>query len=313
MTQKEKQTIMEAARVYMAEKDISQNELSTRSGVNASYMVNMMKGDFTFVNFRNGNASDIKDIYFQKLAQTIGFTFQREYWPMVETPQLRDVYAALLEAKEEGKTRMIIGETGCGKTYTLNRFAGAYPKGTYVVTCSRLDRQNDLIRKIQIAIGKDFTGTGSQRIDRISIELSRRYDAGLKPMLVFDESEYLTIAGLLGVKTIYDYLKDMCGIVFIGTDDLLNNLERTLYKTGMKQFYSRFKAGKRMIRAIDHDFTPFIKERGFEKELIEELKKEASNYRELSDYLVPALKEADRMGVALTAELFKSMNYLQNK
>ena len=52
---------------------------------------------------------------------------------------------------------------------------------------------------------------------------------------------------------------------------------------------------------------------GFDKELINELKKEASNYRELSDYLIPALKEADRLGVTLTAELFKSMNYLQNR
>lgn len=313
MTQQEKQSIMDAARAYMSDKDISQNELCARSGVNASYMVNMMKGDFNFINSRNGNASEIKDIYFQKLASTIGYSFKKEYWPMVETPQLRDIYAALLDAKEESKTRMIIGETGCGKTYTLSRFAGAYPKGTYIVTCSRLDRQNDLIRKIQVAIGKDFTGTGSQRIDRISVELSRRYDAGMKPVLIFDEAEYLTISGLLGVKTIYDYLKDMCGIVFVGTDDLLSNLERTLHKTGMKQFYSRFKAGKRVVRSIDRDYTTFLKGRGFDKELIGELKKEASNYRELSDYLIPALKEADRIGVPLTAELFKSMNYLQNR
>lgn len=238
---------------------------------------------------------------------------EKDYWPLVETPQLRDIYAALLDAKEESKTRMIIGETGCGKTYTLNRFAGAYPKGTYIVTCSRLDRQNDLIRKIQIAIGKDFPGTGSQRIDRICVELRRRHEAGMKPVLIFDEAEYLTISGLLGVKTIYDYLKDMCGIVFVGTDDLLNNLERTLHKIGMKQFYSRFKAGKRLVRSIDRDYSTFLKDRGFDKELINELKKEASNYRELSDYLIPALKEADRLGVVLTARLFKSMNYLQNR
>lgn len=161
--------------------------------------------------------------------------------------------------------------------------------------------------------GKIFSGTGSQRIDRISVELSRRYDAGMKPVLIFDEAEYLTISGLLGVKTIYDYLKDMCGIVFIGTEDLLNNLERTLHKPGMKQFYSRFKVGKRVVRSIDRDYSTFLKGRGFDKELINELKKEASNYRELSDYLIPALKEADRLGVTLTAELFKSMNYLQNR
>lgn len=313
MTQKEKQAIMDAARSYLNGKGISQNELASRSGINTSYMSNMVNDNFTFINPRTGVASPIKDIYFQKLAQAIGFALHKEYWPMVETDQLYDVFAALVEAKEEAKTRMIIGETGCGKTYTLNRFAAAYPKGTYIVTCSRLDRQNDLIRKIQVAIGKDFTGTGSLRIDRISIELSRRYDAGMKPVLIFDESEYLTISGLLGVKTIYDYLKDMCGIVFIGTEDLVNNLEHTLNKTGMKQFYSRFKAGQRMVRPIDRDFALFFEGRGFEEELVNALKKEATNYRELSDYLVPALKEAERQGVPLSADLFKSMNYLQKQ
>lgn len=308
MTQDEKKSIMIAARTYMDEKNISQNALCARAGVNVGYMVNMMKGDFTF------SSTKIKDIYFQKLAHAIGFTLKKEYWPMVETPQMRDIYAALLDAKEDSKTRMIIGETGCGKTYTLNRFAGDYPKGTYVVTCSRLDRQNDLIRKIQVAIEKDFRGTGSQRIDQISVELSRRYDNGVKPILIFDEAEYLTISGLLGVKTIYDYLKDMCGIVFIGTEDLLNNLEKTLHKTGMKQFFSRFKAGKRIVRAIDReDYSLFLDGHGFEKELVEDLQGQATNYRELADYLVPALKDADRMGVTLTSDLFRSMNYLHKK
>lgn len=312
MTLQEKQAIVEAAKNYIQEKKISQNELADRAGLNSSYMSSLVNGVFTFMDKRTGKSSDIKEIYFVKLAKAIDYKLKKEYWPMVETPQLIDVLKALTEAKG-GKTRMIIGETGCGKTYSLNKFSAAYPKGTYVVTVSNADYQNDLLRKIQRAIGIDCTGSPSERLDKISVELSRRYDAGLSPVLIFDESEYLKIPALLNVKTIYDYLKDTCGIVLIGTDDLLKKLESVQSKPGMKQFYSRFKAGQRSIRSIDKKYSLFLSGKGYSEELIECIQKNASDYRGVSDYLIPALKEADRMGVELTAELFKTINYLQSR
>lgn len=312
MTLQEKQAIVEAAKNYIQEKKISQNELADRAGLNSSYMSSLVNGVFTFMDKRTGKSSDIKEIYFVKLAKAIDYKLKKEYWPMVETPQLIDVLKALTEAKG-GKTRMIIGETGCGKTYSLNKFSAAYPKGTYVVTVSNADYQNDLLRKIQRAIGIDCTGSPSERLDKISVELSRRYDAGLNPVLIFDESEYLKIPALLNVKTIYDYLKDTCGIVLIGTDDLLKKLESVQSKPGMKQFYSRFKAGQRSIRSIDKKYSLFLSGKGYSEELIECIQKNASDYRGVSDYLIPALKEADRMGVELTAELFKTINYLQSR
>lgn len=312
MTLQEKQTIVEAAKNYIQEKKISQNELADRAGLNSSYMSSLVNGVFTFMDKRTGKSSDIKEIYFVKLAKAIDYKLKKEYWPMVETPQLIDVLKALTEAKG-GKTRMIIGETGCGKTYSLNKFSAAYPKGTYVVTVSNADYQNDLLRKIQRAIGIDCTGSPSERLDKISVELSRRYDAGLNPVLIFDESEYLKIPALLNVKTIYDYLKDTCGIVLIGTDDLLKKLESVQSKPGMKQFYSRFKAGQRSIRSIDKKYSLFLSGKGYSEELVECIQKNASDYRGVSDYLIPALKEADRMGVELTAELFKTINYLQSR
>lgn len=312
MTQHEKLAIVEAAKAYIRDKGVSQNELGERAGVNSSYMSSIMNGVFTFADKRAGKNSDIKEIYFVKLAKAIDCKLKKEYWPMVETPQLIDVLKALTEAKE-GKTRMIIGETGCGKTYSLNKFSAAYPKGTYIVTVSDSDHQNDLIRKIQRAIGTEFVGSISDRLDKISIELSRRYDSGSNPVLIFDESEYLKIPALLNVKTIYDYLKDTCGIVLIGTDDLLKKLEYVQSKPGMKQFYSRFKAGERIVRSIDKKYSLFLSGKGYSDDLIECIQKNALDYRGVSDYLVPALKEADRMGVELTAELFKTINYLQSR
>lgn len=313
MTTEEKQTIVKAAQAYMADKGISQNELAKLTGVNASYLSSMMKGVFTFTNSRTGENSPIADKWFLSIADRIGLKLKKEYWPLVQTEQFIDIVKELTEAKEGGATRIIVGETGCGKSYTVDRFRKAYPQGTYVVTCNQNDTISDLVRKIQQVLKVTFDGSTSYRIDRISMELSRIADNGQHPILIFDEAEYLSVRGLLSIKTIYDYLKGICGIVMIGTDDILNKLERTKRKEGMPQFIRRFKAGIRNVRPIDRTFSKFLDGKGYAKDLIHLLRVNADNYGELADYLEPALREADAQGKPLTKEFFESMFYLQNK
>ena len=313
MTQEEKQFIVQAAQAYMDEKGISQNELARLTGVNASYLSGMLKGVFTFVNSRTKEESPIADKWFQLIADRIGASPRRDYWPLVQTEQFIDIVKELTEAKETSTTRIIVGETGCGKSYTVDRFRQAYPMGTYVVTCNQNDSISDLVRKMQRELKVSFEGSVSYRIDRISMELSRMADNGNQPVLVFDEAEYLSVRGLLSIKTIYDYLKGVCGIVMIGTDDILNKLEQTKRKEGMPQFIRRFKAGIRHVRPIDRSFRLFLDGRGYGKDLVRLLRMNADNYGELADYLEPAIREADRRGEPLTKEFFESMFYLQNK
>lgn len=313
MTHEEKQQIVKAAQGYMSDKGISQNELAKLTGVNASYLSSIMKGVFTFTNSRTGEESPIADKWFQAIADRIGLKLTKEYWPLVRTEQFVDIVKELTEAKESASTRIIVGETGCGKSYTVDRFQKAYPQGTYVVTCNQNDTISDLIRKMQKVLKVSFDGSVSYRIDRISMELSRIADNGQQPVLIFDEAEYLSTRGLLSIKTIYDYLKGICGIVLIGTDDILNKLEKTKRKEGMPQFIRRFKAGIRNVRPIDRTFSKFFEGRGYAKDLIKLLRQNADNYGELADFLEPALREADVQGKPLTKEFFESMFYLQNK
>lgn len=313
MKQEEKQAIAQAAVTYMKDKGLSQNEFCRHTGVNTSYMSNIVNGVFTFKNARTGKDSDIDDKWFAAIADKIGYTLEKEYWPLVETDQFIDIAKELTEAKWSATTRILVGETGCGKSYTVERFTRAYPQGTYVVTCNKNDSITDLVRKIQTALRCNYEGSNSYKIDRISGELSRTYDCGYSPIIIFDEAEYLSVTGLLSIKTIYDYLRNMCSIVLIGTEDILNKLERSRKKEGMPQFIRRFKAGIRCIRPIDRTFTPFLAGKGYSKELCRLLHENADNYGELADYLEPAIREADRQGVPLTEDFFKSMFYLQNK
>lgn len=312
MKQEIKQAIIDAAASYMEEKELSQNEFSKLTGVNVSYLSSMMKGVFTFINSRNNKEAEIPEKWFAAIASAIGFKVEQDFWPLRQTDQFIDVIKELTEAKQTATTRILIGETGCGKSYSVDKFAKANPQGTYVITCNQNDTISDLIRKIQVAMKSGFEGSISYKIDRISMELSRVSDNGFHPVLIFDEAEYLTVRGLLSIKTIYDYLKGICGIVMIGTGDMLNKLERVRRKEGIPQFMRRFKAGIRHLSPVDTTFTLFFESLGLDRDLIRLLRNNASNYGELADYLEPALREAHQRGERLTADFFKTMFYLQN-
>lgn len=312
MKQEVKQAIIEAAAVYMSDKGLSQNEFAKITGVNVSYLSSMMKGVFTFVNIRKGEKSEIDDKWFSQLAKTIGYQISKEYWPLRHTDQFINIIKELEEAKQTATTRILVGETGCGKSYSVDKFAKANPLGTYIVTCNQNDTISDLIRKIQTAMKVSFEGSVSYKIDRISMELSRGADNGYRPLLIFDEAEYLSVRGLLSIKTIYDYLKGICGIVLIGTGDILNKLERVRRKEGIPQFMRRFRAGIRYLQPVDTTFVQFFAGLGLGRDLMKLIRENASNYGELADYLEPALREADQRGEPLTYDLFRTMFYLQN-
>jgi ATP-dependent protease Clp ATPase subunit len=116
MTNEQKQQIVDAANEYCTEKGLSQNELSRQTGINGAYLSNMLKGVF------KSGQGDIADKWFFMLADFVGFAIKKEYWAPVVTDQFMQILDALESAKEGQLTKMLIGPTGCGKTYAIDRF-----------------------------------------------------------------------------------------------------------------------------------------------------------------------------------------------
>lgn len=310
MTKEIKDCVIEAARIYMAEKGISQNELQSRSGV--SYLSSMMNGVYTYKNSRSGDIGNIADKWFQQLADYVGYKITKDYWPTTLTSQFKTIVAELKGAKTDARVRMIIGETGCGKSYSIDRFRQNNPKGTYVITCSGQSSATSLIRRIMQSLRIDSKGDNDYLLDRISVELRNQQLAGYEPILILDEAENLRLRTFQAIKTIYDYLKGYCGIVLIGTDQLLDTLEKLCRKNekGIPQFYSRFKSGERRLRPIDHTYAEFLSSLVLEPGLKVLLQSICMDYRTLADYMEPALRKADEKDVLLTEEFFRIIHDL---
>jgi len=300
-----KKQIAESLEVYMSEHGISQNEAAKRSEVNASYIIQIRKGDYMIVS--NGKTVEIADKYFEKIAEMVGFQIRKNYWELRHTEQFIEIISELTDAKQNGYTRTIIGDTGCGKSYVIEQFRQKNPNDTFVVTVSQLDNIGDLLDKIIDLLKITPAKTKSKKLRDIVVKLRDLKQDGAQPMLIFDECEYMKQPALCAMKELYDNLNKYCAIALVGHGQLLTNIERLRKrsKDGIPQFYRRIKFGIRRLPPIDRRYSLFLD--GLDRKLVKFLQTECENYGELHDVLVPALREADRTGEPISEDFVRKL------
>lgn len=294
---------------WVTDKTTGVNQMAAFTKVNVMYVSHIMRSDFTYKDSKTGENKDIADRWFQQLAECIGLKLTKDYWPHVDTPQFKEIDLELREALATSATRVLICESGAGKTYTVDRFKKEYPNRVFVVTCHRYDTVNDLIDKMAEAMGRTAEGKSiSRRLSSLNVWLytQGRYD-GSKPMLILDEAENLTLSTFQALKAMYDTIKWSCATVLIGTDQLISTMNKLKNKNkpGMPQFYRRFKAGIRYIEPMDRGFVAFLSDKPYPSSFKKTILSMCENYGELHDFLVPAMREADEMGIALTERFFR--------
>lgn len=304
MNQDNKSAIVTALEAYIQQHQLSQNEVAERAGVNPAYIIQMRKGDFTIQAGKKRIPIGTK--YFNRIATYIGYSSEKQYWPIRETPQLKGILAVLQDAKYNAETAVIIGETGCGKTYVCELFQKKHPSDVFYLKVGASDTLSDLIDKILIAIGAEsIKRSKSARIRQITHAMRVLSEKGKEPMIIFDEAEYMKQPALCALKELYDNLNDWCALVLIGTDQLVTNIERLKKrnKAGIPQLYRRIRYRVRPLTKIDRRFKLFISD--LEPGLKRWLQHNCDNYGELHDVLVPAMREAERLGESLDEDFVK--------
>jgi len=297
--------IVEALEAYMAQHKLSANKVSEASGVNAAYISQMRKGEFSTT--VGEKTVEIASKWFDMLATYIGMKLQKTYWQTVPTEQFTRTIATLEDAREYGYTNVIIGETGSGKTYAAGLFQKSNPADTYIITVGASDNITDLVDKVVDILHITPAKSKSKKIADIISKLREMRRSGAKPCLIFDEAEYMKQSALCAMKELYDNLHGNAGLILIGTDQLIRNIEKLKKrnKEGIPQFYRRIKFGIRTLPAIDRSFKQFLND--VEPGLKKFLKANCDNYGELHDVLVTAMREADRTGHPLTESFVRTI------
>jgi DNA transposition AAA+ family ATPase len=244
---------------------------------------------------------------------------QEQYWKRIRTTQFEEGILHLQEKLwERGRSGMLIGTTGLGKTYMIDRFC-ANPKITaFRVTASKAHKLKDILNELLDMM--DFahltTVTNHRKLhEKEKVDLIVRYlisiqAEGKKSIIVIDEAENVDISVLKTIKTFYDALVNICAIVLIGTPELLEKMlnKMSRHRGGIPQLYRRLKAGTKILTPLNayEQFPNFFKEFNVTDTGIQKLLYEvASNYGELHDYLEPVIREAKLTEQPLTEQLFR--------
>lgn len=305
MKQSLKKEIVEHLLDFMKTHGLSASEVSKKTHINASYLSQILNGKYVIV--VKDKEVEIADKYFKQLAEFCNYDLSDHIWQVRPTLQLQRMLATLEEAKKYGYTNTIIGDTGSGKSFGLNLFAKKHPIDCFVITVGSTDRISDLVDKIIQATGADYKKTQSRKIQSIIRKLIKLNHSGYKPMIVFDEAEYMKGAALCNVKELYDHLHGVCSIVLIGTRQLIDNIDslRKRNRCGIPQLYRRIKFGIRYLAPIDKTYSQFLE--GYNSKVRNFIAKHCENYGELHDLLVPAMREAERAGKPLDIDFIKTM------
>lgn len=305
-----KQEIIQATKAYMELHKMSQADLSKKSNVRPEYLSIMLKENSNFMYSSGGDVQGFIGVkYFNNLAVLIGFKTEKEYWQIQPTAQMNAILAHLESAKKHHQTITMIGETGCGKSYIANLFASKNPLDTFIITAGSSDTLGDLIDKIIDELKIHATGRSkSTRIRQIAGKFQMMKSYGREPQLIIDEGEYLKQAALCAIKEIYDNISDFCSIVLIGTDQLIQNIDKLKKrnKSGIPQFHRRIKFGLRILPNIDRSYKQFINDIE-DRDLKKFILANCGNYGELHDIIVPATREAERLQQPLTLNLVRQV------
>lgn len=295
MNNETKQEISNRAKHYMFSNDRSFQYLATATAVAEQDIRNILGGNF----------EGIATASFIMLANYTGYKLD-EYWHTQRTRQFPEIIDALEMAKSTSGVRTIIGPTGIGKTFAVDKFVNKHSAHTYKITVSSLDRIEDILNKILALLGQEYRSSRSNKLRRVEAELHQVKRHGNTPTVIIDEAENLNQPALKMIKGLYDALVPHVGLVLIGTEDLVAKLERMKNKgeDGMPQLWRRLKA---TVVRVSHyrDFKLFYDKYNVEAGLRKLLDKICDNYGELHDYLEPALREADRRKEPLTEDLFR--------
>ncbi|MDQ8012010.1 MAG: ATP-binding protein [Flavobacterium nitrogenifigens] len=305
-----KQEIVKKLVAYMDEHKMSQADVASKAGVRKEYLSIILQENSSFMyNAGNGKMGAIPFKHFLNLATLCGYNAEPVYWQIQPTPQMEATLRYLQDAKENSQTIVMIGETGSGKTLITKLFASKNPIDTFIITAGSSDNLNDLLNKMLEALSIAIPySSKSAKITAIAERLKRLTYSDYKPMMIIDESEYLKQAALCANKEIHDYIHEYCSLVFVGTDQLIANIEklRKKNKQGIPQFHRRIKFGLRVLPNIDRGFIEFIDEIE-DKELKQFIHRNCNNYGELHDLLVPVRREAERLKVAVTMSLVREV------
>lgn len=273
------------------------SQLATLADVSPAHISKIRNRQYTIK--VGDHDSPIGPAVFNKLIETLGLQMQAAgHW---DTPNYKLITNVCRSAQSKAQRILLVGPTGLGKTYTLERYALEHDKVLYLKvtgTMSPKDMLEEICRKLHIR--RDLRGNRSRMM-----AIQQKVTATRGWLIIIDEAEYLKNTLFHLVKEIADFTERRSGMILSGMDlDLKISAMADRHKAGFPQLRRRFFPNRVSLSEIQPDeIRKLATEAGItDTSVINVLKRKVFDYDALGQYITSILEVQERSGELITGQ-----------
>lgn len=191
-------------------KNLKNNELASITGRSESVISELLNNKRAF-------ADTLVQSMMARLAD-----YMHEY-DLVPVRQYQVMQNIAAKCKEQSDIRLMVGNTGIGKTVCMKRFASREPAVYYIKIFKTYTWHKFLIEICRVMGIPVREGTGSTALLEQIIEKVEQI-SGEKPLLIIDEAEILNQAIWKQIKNLYTATEGLLGILIVGISSVKKQL-----------------------------------------------------------------------------------------
>ncbi len=164
-------------------------------------------------------------------------------WQCVDTQAFGHMLLYMAAAKADSSVMWVTGPAGIGKSTAASMYA-ASNRNVFLLTCSEDMHRSDFVKDLAQLIGVNSVGLNVRETLKAVIATLVTME---HPLLIFDEADKLTDSVLYYYISLYNGLKDKCGMLFLSTEHMKRRMENGLSraKKGYDELHSR--VGRRFV------------------------------------------------------------------
>lgn len=303
LTDSQKQEIKSKIESYLASKGISQNRFSELAKVSTANVSNVL----------NIKWEKISDDIWLKLDKTCESSVIEEVnevqknfrWRIIKGKGYTTINSLCQDAQLNSRMLAVYGETGYGKTSSLQEYKKENPKTCYYVLCDELMNQKQFLQAIADELGVETEGDKGTILRAVVAALNSKQN----PLLILDDCGKLNDNCLRMIRLLYDRTVDKVGIVLAGTTYFKNYLEKKVRKDtmGFRELYRRIEYWQQIDKPEDKLVRIICEQYGIATEDCQNyiLTFHAGNFGKLKSTITNAQRLMKNEGISL--ELLKKI------
>lgn len=272
---------------YQTNRNISQAQLATLTGISKAHISNLMSGKWESIGAETWQKANS---FLQGARATKGTNSNSNL--LAHTECLAVTIQNCEDAYENHRNNFVIGKTGLGKTTAFMQFQRNCKNSSYVL-CKGTMILSEFARDICRGMGIQASGLSIRDMREEIAEVVKKAD---KYVLLIDDFDKLTIKGLANFQKFYSFIHeliDACngklGTVICGVPNTLDKIKACERKrsTGIDEFLRRAKKYTQMLENPNTaQLKAFVAHYGInDKEAQAGLVNKAKNYGSLSNLI----------------------------